>query len=211
VTLEKVVGYETEAADGAQRVDVPTLRSSDRKFLIAKLSVPAFAAGAHDLLQARIDYQDALHDGRPATVETALRIEAGGTPGADAVNWDVQLDAEELATTDTMDEVVKRLDADDRDGAIALLQGRILELAAMSLLTQDLRSQVQCNILDGLIALIRQGTDPDQLRYARLNAQSISYGGLAANTNYQGLGQMRGALNPAAAPTQLGFGGKRQQ
>jgi len=211
VTLEKVVGYETEAADGAQRVDVPTLRSSDRKFLIAKLSVPALAAGAHDVLQARIDYQDALHDGRPATVETALRIEAGGTPGADAVNWDVQLDAEELATTDTMDEVVKRLDADDRDGAIALLQGRILELAAMSLLTQDLRSQVQCNILDGLIALIRQGTDPDQLRYARLNAQSISYGGLAANTNYQGLGQMRGALNPAAAPTQLGFGGKRQQ
>jgi len=214
--LEKVVGFEVQQKDGAQSVDVPTLRSNDRKFLIAKLRIPALAAGSHDILQAWIDYQDALHEGKPAKVETALKIEAGGSPGADAVNWDVQLDAEELSTTDTMDEVVKRLDANDREGAIALLQARILELAGTSLLTLDLRSQVQCNILDGLIALIKQGTDPEQLRYARLNAQSISYGGLAANTNYQGLGQMRGGYGgglgtPAAAPAQSSFGGKRQQ
>ncbi|MBM3499921.1 MAG: VWA domain-containing protein [Armatimonadetes bacterium] len=217
VTLEKIIGFEVQEKDGEQRVDVPTLRSSDRKFLIAKLRVPALAEGAHEVLRARVDYQDALRDGKPAQVETTLSIAAGGAAGADAVNWDVQLDAEELATTDTMDEVVKRLDADDREGAIALLQGRILELAGMSLMTLDLRSQVQCNILDGLIALIRQGTDPDRLRYARLNAQSISYGGLAANTNYQGLGQMRGDVRQlsagagAPAPAKLGFGGKRQQ
>jgi Ca-activated chloride channel family protein len=213
--LEYVVGFETKAQDGAQVVEVPTLRSSDRKYLIAKLSVPALTEGPHEVLQARIDFQEALEGGRPAKVETSLKLEAGGVPGPDAVNWDVQLDAEELATTDVMDAVVKRLDAEDRQGAVALLQARIMELAAISLQTLDLRSQVQCNILDGLIALIEQGTDAEGLRYARNNAQTISYGGLAANMNYQGLGRLRGA---AAAPAAQaggfgggGFGGKRQQ
>jgi len=175
--------------------------------------VPALAAGSHELLQAQIDYQDALHEGKPAKVETALEVEAGGAPGADAVNWDVQLDAEELATTDTMDEVVKRLDADDREGAIALLQGRILELAGMSLMTLDLRSQVQCNILDGLIALTKQGKRPGAaaLRPPE-RPEHLPTGASRPNTNYQGLGQTRGGRlrrrmgGAAPAPASSSFG-----
>jgi hypothetical protein len=196
-------------------VDVPTLRSRDRKFLIAKVSLPALDAGTHDVLHARIDYKDALHEGKPGAVETALSVAAAGATGPDDVDREVQLDAEELATADIMARIAERLDKGDRAGAVALIHGRILELAQMSLYTLDLRSQVQCNILDGLAQLCEQGTGPADLRYAALNAQSIAYGGLNANMNYQGLGAMRGhAVGAPAAGGGYGgggFGGSRQQ
>ncbi len=215
--LEKVFGFEVREEGSAHVVDIPTLRSRDRKFLIAKLSVPALDAGEHVVARARIGFQDALHDGDPASVETALMIEATNNTGPEDINWDVQLDVEELATADTMTEIAQRLNKDDRDGAIALIHGRILELAGMSLQTMDLRSQVQCNILDGLIALIEEGTDPESLRYAANNVQSIAYGGLGANMNYQGLGARRGVTPDAAMMGGYGgggyggFGGQRQQ
>jgi Ca-activated chloride channel family protein len=216
--LEKVFGFEVREEGGAHLVDLPTLRSRDRKFLIAKLSVPALEPGRHEVARARIDFQDALHDGQPATVDTALTIEATNETGPEDIDWQVQLDVEELATADTMTEIAERLNRNDQEGAIALIHGRILELAGMSLQTMDLRSQVQCNILDGLIALIEEGTDLESLRYAANNAQSIGYGGLNANMNYQGLGAQRGvAAGEAMMPGMTmgggygGFGGKRQQ
>ncbi len=216
--LEKVFGFEVERDGDSHAVDVPTLRSRDRKFLIAKLFLPALEAGQHEIARARIDYQDALEDGQPAKRTTKLVIEATNDTGLGDINWDVQLDAEELATADTMTEIAERLDKGDREGAIALIHGRILELAGMSLQTMDLRSQVQCNILDGLIVLIEEGTDPESLSYAANNAQSIAYGGLGANMNYQGLGAQRGLAADAAMMPGMqmgggagGFGGKRQQ
>ena len=214
--LETVFGFDVTDDGDARLVDVPTLRSRDRKYLIAKLTLPALTPGEHEIAQARIDYKDALAEGQPAFLDTTLSIRAAGRTGPQDVNWDVQLDAEELATADIMSRIAERLDKGDRAGAVALIHGRILELAQMSLQTLDLRSQVQCNILDGLAQLCEQGSGPADLRYAANNAQSIAYGGLAANTNYQGLGAMRGKL---AAPAEAqaagfgggGFGGKRQQ
>ena len=82
----------------------------------------------------------------------------------------------------------------------------------MSLQTLDLRSQVQCNILDGLAQLCEQGSGPADLRYAANNAQSIAYGGLGGNMNYQGLGAVRGkAAAPGTAMGGGSFGGQRQQ
>ena len=209
--LERIFGYEPTEAAGAFTVDVPTLRSRDRKYLIAQLSVPALEAGPHEIAQVRVDYQDALANGRPASVETTATVEATANPTAEDVNWDVQLDAEELASAETMQRIVKLLDQGDRDSAIGLIQHRIADLARLSMQTKNLRSQVQCNILDGLAALVEQGQDADGLQYAVLNAQSIAYGGLAGNFNYQGLGALRGAA--AAAPAAAGgaFGGTRQQ
>ena len=215
VKLESIYGFEVEEKDGAHVVDVPTLRSSDRKFLIAKLSVPALDKGAHELATATVDYSDAIDGGKAASLETPVKVDVGGSTGAEVVDWRVQIDAEELETAEVMDQIVALLEKDDKEAAVGLVHGRILELARMSLQTMDLRSQVQCNILDGLVTLIRQGDSPDGLTYALNNAQSIAYGGLGANVNYQGLGQQRGAM---AAPGMAaggmgggGFGGKRQQ
>ncbi len=209
--LEQVYGFEVKA-DGPRRlVDVPTLRSRDRKFLIAKLSLPALTAGEHALLRASMDYHDALDAGKARAVDTTLTLRVAEKATANDVNWDVQLDAEELATADIMARIAACLDKGDRAGAIALIHGRILELAQMSLQTLDLRSQVQCNILDGLAQLCEQGSGSADLRYAANNAQSIAYGGLGGNMNYQGLGQRRGKAAAPGAAMGGGFGGQRQQ
>jgi Ca-activated chloride channel family protein len=211
--LETVFGFEVKENGASHLLDVPTLRSRDRKYLIAKLSLPALAVGEHPLVQASIEYQDALNAGKPASMATVLSIRAADKPTADDVNWDVHLDAEELATADVMARIAARLDKGDRAGAIALIHGRILELAQTSLQTLDLRSQVQCNILDGLAQLCEHGDGPADLRYAANNAQSIAYGGLGGNMNYQGLGAMRGAAAAEAAGAMKAgaFGGQRQQ
>ncbi|HJN15690.1 MAG TPA: VWA domain-containing protein [Armatimonadota bacterium] len=210
VKLESIYGYEVEEKDGAHIVDIPTLRSVDRKFVIAKLTLPAFEAGKHKIADAAVNYEDAISGGT-AKMDTSVTLNVGGAAGTEVVDWRVQIDAEEFETTAVMDEIVERLQKEDRDGAVALIHGRILELARMSQQTRDLRSQVQCNILDGLITLIENGTDPESLRYATNNAQAIAYGGIAGNANYQGLGQMRGEDAMARPAMKAGFGGKRQQ
>ena len=210
VKLESVYGYEVEEKGNAYVVDVPTLRSIDRKYLIAKLSLPAYEAGKRKIADATISFQDAVNGGTDE-IQAPVTLQVGGAVGGEVIDWRVQIDAEELETTQVMDRIVERLEKEDRDGAVALIHGRILELARMSQQTRDLRSQVQCNILDGLITLIKDGNSPESLAYATNNAQAIAYGGIAGNANYQGLGQMRGEDAMAMPAMKAGFGGKRQQ